>query len=148
MNRTASGGEPAADVVETPSVSVIIPAFNEAGYIRETLDWLGAAEQHLEAIARASVQILVVDNASTDSTAELAQGAGATVVYEAEHNIARVRNAGSGNRPARRPGLPRRGYAGPARTVAQDRPNDDRSSLRWRLWTRCINPGASCYGLT
>lgn len=76
-------------------MSVIIPAFNEAGYIPETLDRLGAAEQHLKAIANAAVQILVVDNASTDRTAELAQSAGATVVHEAEHNIARVRNAGA-----------------------------------------------------
>ena len=43
----------------------------------------------------AAVQILVVDNASTDRTAELAQDAGAAVVHEAEHNIARVRNAGA-----------------------------------------------------
>ena len=63
LQTTASDGEPTADVVETPSMSVIIPAFNEADYIRETLDWLGVAEQHLEAVAHASVQILVVDNA-------------------------------------------------------------------------------------
>ena len=71
-------------------MSVIIPAFNEAGYIPETLDRLGAAEQHFKAISDAAVQILVVDNASTDRTAELAQSAGATVIPEAEHNIARV----------------------------------------------------------
>ena len=43
------------------------------------------------------MQIIVVDNASTDRTAELAQSAGATVVHEAERNIARVRNAGAAN---------------------------------------------------
>jgi glycosyltransferase involved in cell wall biosynthesis len=95
MNRTTVEGGLNADAVEIPSVSVIIPAFNEAGYILETLDRLGAAEQHFKAIAPTAVQILVVDNASTDHTAELAQSAGATVVHEAEHNIARVRNVGA-----------------------------------------------------
>jgi len=95
MNRTTKEGGVITDAVEIPSVSVIIPAFNEAGYILETLDRLGAAEQHFKAIADAAVQILVVDNASTDRTAELAQSAGATVLHEAEHNIARVRNAGA-----------------------------------------------------
>jgi glycosyltransferase involved in cell wall biosynthesis len=95
MNRTTGEGGLIADAVEMPSLSVIIPAFNEAGYILETLDRLGAAEQHFKAIADAAVQILVVDNASTDRTAELAQSAGATVIPEAEHNIARVRNVGA-----------------------------------------------------
>jgi glycosyltransferase involved in cell wall biosynthesis len=81
--------------MEMPPMSVIIPAFNEAGYIPETLDRIRAAEQHFKAISDAAVQILVVDNASADRTAELAQSAGATVVHEAEHNIARVRNAGA-----------------------------------------------------
>ncbi len=80
---------------EIPSISVIIAAFNEAGYISETLKRLGAAEQHFKSIAAAQIEILVVDNASTDATADLARGAGATVVYEAEHNIARVRNRGA-----------------------------------------------------
>jgi glycosyltransferase involved in cell wall biosynthesis len=95
MNRTTGGAGLIADTVEMPSMSVVIPAFNEAGYIRETLDRLGAAEQHLKAIADAAVQILVVDNASTDRTAEVAQSAGATVVHEPEHNVGRVRNAGA-----------------------------------------------------
>ena len=95
MNRTSSGSALRAIAVHLPSVSVIIPAFNEAGYLPETLDRLGAAEQHLKATAPADAQIIVVDNASTDRTAELAQSTGATVVHEAKHNIARVRNAGA-----------------------------------------------------
>lgn len=98
MNVTSEGG-PIADAVEMPSVSVIIPAFNEAGYVLETLGSLAAAEKHFKAIADAAVQIVVVDNASTDPTAELARSAGATVVREAEHNIARVRNAGAAAAP-------------------------------------------------
>ena len=78
-----------------PSLSVIIPAFNEAGYLPQTLEHLAAAEERLKGSADASVQIVVADNASTDGTAELARRAGATVVEEAEHNIGRVRNAGA-----------------------------------------------------
>ncbi len=83
------------DTTHMSSVSVIIPAFNEANYIPETLNRLAAAEQRFKSVADAAVQILVVDNASTDRTAEIAQHAGATVIYESEHNIARVRNAGA-----------------------------------------------------
>jgi len=83
------------DPAEMHSISVIIPAFNEAGYISETLRCLSVARQHFEGVAAADIEILVVDNASTDSTAEPARRAGATVVYEAEHNVAKVRNSGA-----------------------------------------------------
>jgi len=95
MNRITGEGGLIADAAEMPSVSWIIPAFNEAGYIAETLDRLWTAQQRFKAIADVGVQTLVVDNASTDRTAELARSAGATVVHEPEHNIARVRNAGA-----------------------------------------------------
>ncbi len=85
------------DAVRMPSISVIIPAFNEGTYIPETLDRLNVAEQHFKAAADATVQILVVNNASTDRTAEIAKSAGAAVIHESEHNIARVRNAGAAN---------------------------------------------------
>ena len=80
---------------EMYAISVVIPAFNEAGYISETLKSLSAAVQHAKNAAASDIEILVVDNASTDSTAELARSAGITVVYEAEHNVARVRNRGA-----------------------------------------------------
>jgi len=84
-----------AEAIRIPSISVIIPAFNEANYITETLNRLAAAEQRFKSVADSVVQILVVDNASTDRTAEIARQAGATIIYESEHNIARVRNAGA-----------------------------------------------------
>jgi glycosyltransferase involved in cell wall biosynthesis len=95
MNRGRSNGGLRADAVDVPPVSVIIPAFNEARYLPETLDRLAAAAGHLKTGADASVQVLVVDNASTDRTSELARSAGAAVTRESEHNIARVRNAGA-----------------------------------------------------
>ncbi len=80
---------------EIPSISIIIPAFNEAGYLSETLKRLRSAEQQIKTIAAADIEILVVDNASTDTTAELARSARATVVSESHHNVARVRNRGA-----------------------------------------------------
>ncbi len=83
------------ETAELPAITVIVPAFNEAGYISETLKSLRTAEKHLKGIAPADIEILLVDNASTDATAELARSAGADVLSEAEHNVARVRNRGA-----------------------------------------------------
>jgi glycosyltransferase involved in cell wall biosynthesis len=55
------------------STAVIIPALNEAGNIYRLV---------LEVLAAAPVQVIVVDNGSTDTTAEEARAAGAKVVYE------------------------------------------------------------------
>jgi glycosyltransferase involved in cell wall biosynthesis len=52
---------------------VIIPALNEAGNIYRLV---------LEVLATTPVQVIVVDNGSTDATAEEARAAGAQVVYE------------------------------------------------------------------
>jgi len=78
-----------------PSVSVIVPAFDEERCIAETLDHLHAAAEFVRNRTDIPVQILLVDNASTDQTAAIARGCGLTVISEAEHNIARVRNAGA-----------------------------------------------------
>jgi glycosyltransferase involved in cell wall biosynthesis len=94
-DRPRSNGKVNTVAVDVPSVSVIIPAYNEASYLAETIHRLRAAEDHLHANANGVVEILVVDNASTDRTAELAGGLGATVVHEPKRNIARVRNAGA-----------------------------------------------------
>lgn len=78
-----------------PSISVIVPAFDEERCIGDTLDHLRTAAEFLWAHTETAVQILLVDNASTDRTAAIARGLGVTVVREAEHNIAKVRNAGA-----------------------------------------------------
>ncbi len=92
---TAADGGQGAVAVDLPSVSVIIPAFNEAAYLPTTIGELRAAEQHLHARSATALQILVVDNASTDRTSEIARGLRATVVGEPARNVARVRNAGA-----------------------------------------------------
>ncbi|MFI5454040.1 MAG: glycosyltransferase family 2 protein [Isosphaerales bacterium] len=78
------------------TISVIIPAFNEERYLPQTLEHLHRAEEHLEAVPDRDVEIIVVDNASSDRTAEIALAAGTRVIPVPEHNIARVRNAGAG----------------------------------------------------
>src|SRR5215218_6815865 len=69
-------------------LSIIIPAYNEEIYLPATLD-------AIEAAITGDVEIIVVDNESTDSTRALAVEHSATVVHENEHNIAKVRNTGA-----------------------------------------------------
>src|SRR5262245_54297804 len=72
------------------NLSVIIPAYNEEKYLSGTLE---AATVAL--LSMPDAEVIVVDNQSTDSTREIAESFGATIVDEAVHNIARVRNTGS-----------------------------------------------------
>ncbi|MCA1642461.1 MAG: glycosyltransferase [Acidobacteria bacterium] len=76
-------------------ISVIIPAFNEEDYIGETLASLKRATDFLRAKEIVSVEIIVVDNDSADSTARVARDFGANVVRETSHNVAEVRNTGA-----------------------------------------------------
>ena len=75
-------------------LSFVIPAFNEARLIEQTLRSvsisIGANQQ-----AGFTSEIIVVDNNSTDNTAELARQAGARVVFEPINQIGRARNAGA-----------------------------------------------------
>jgi glycosyltransferase involved in cell wall biosynthesis len=58
-------------------IAVVIPALNEAGNIADLV-----AETRFQAILGAESSIIVVDNNSTDGTGEIAQQAGAQVVFE------------------------------------------------------------------
>ncbi|HVW65107.1 MAG TPA: glycosyltransferase [Nitrosospira sp.] len=75
-------------------LSIIIPAFNEERLIEHCLRSVSAA---LGANARPdfSSEVIVVDNNSTDATADLARQAGAQVVFEPVNQIGRARNAGA-----------------------------------------------------
>lgn len=70
---------------------MIVPAWNEADELPQTLPVLQRALDELGLAA----EIVVVDNASTDGTAEIARAHGAHLVLEPERHIARVRNAGA-----------------------------------------------------
>ena len=73
-----------------PDYSIIIPAYNEAEVLPATLD---AVRDAMAADARTG-ELIVVDNNSTDTTAEIARQHGATVVFESHNQISRARNTG------------------------------------------------------
>jgi glycosyltransferase involved in cell wall biosynthesis len=72
-----------------PTLSVIVPAFNEETYLPATLAAVRDASDGLHC------EVIVVDNASTDRTREIALALGASVVSERVHNIGKVRNTGA-----------------------------------------------------
>lgn len=71
--------------------SIIIPAYNEEKYLSETLN---AAQKAMNAI-ELSGEVIVVDNNSTDKTADIAKSYGVTVVFEPFQQISRARNRGA-----------------------------------------------------
>lgn len=75
-------------------ISIIIPAFNEEKLIAGTLERIAVASSAFTSLGWA-VETIVCDNNSTDRTAELAQSAGAKVVFEPINQISRARNAGA-----------------------------------------------------
>ena len=77
------------------SISVIVPACNEEKYLGETLKSIQRAKEFLLEKGAVPTEVIVVDNDSVDSTSDIAQSSGATVVKEPKHNVARVRNAGA-----------------------------------------------------
>ncbi len=85
----ASGAD--STPVGKPAISVVIPAFNEAGYIAGTIRSVVDAGTYYQG----PVEVVVVDNNSADSTGEIARLHGATVVFEPVNQIARARNAGA-----------------------------------------------------
>ncbi|WP_028484943.1 glycosyltransferase [Thioalkalivibrio sp. ALE17] len=78
-------------MTRVPTLSVIIPAWNEAEWLPRTLT---AVQNALSGLDRPS-EIIVVDNASSDATPQIAQRAGCRVVFEPERRISRARNAGA-----------------------------------------------------
>src|SRR5829696_3493306 len=76
-------------------ISVVIPAFNEEAYLGRTLASLGRAAASLREKVNLSAELVVVDNDSSDSTADVARAFGAAVVKEAQNNVAKVRNTGA-----------------------------------------------------
>jgi glycosyltransferase involved in cell wall biosynthesis len=75
-------------------LSIVIPAFNEVRLIVQTLQSVAAAAA-ANATPGFTSEVIVVDNNSTDNTAELARQAGARVTFEPINQIGRARNAGA-----------------------------------------------------
>src|SRR5688572_25449487 len=73
--------------VETPLISIIIPAHNEQNYIRGTLE--AANRQTLE-----NFEIVVVTNGCTDRTADVARELCHQLIVMPERGLSRARNLG------------------------------------------------------
>ena len=76
-------------------LSIVIPAFNEAAYLGDTLASLNRAKAFLKHDKNIEAEIIVVDNDSNDSTVAVARVMGATITTESQHNVAQVRNSGA-----------------------------------------------------
>jgi glycosyltransferase involved in cell wall biosynthesis len=72
-------------------ISFIVPAHNEAQLLGATL----ASLRDAAAGARQACEIVVVDDASTDATAQIAERHGARVIRVEHRQIAATRNAGA-----------------------------------------------------
>ncbi len=71
-----------------PLLSVVIPAYNEAGYIENCLASIRAQKTSVP------YEVIVVDNASTDATAAIARAHGAFVVTEDQKGVCFARQTG------------------------------------------------------
>lgn len=69
-------------------ISVVIPAYNEADFLPRCLISLQAQQDVPD------YEVIVVDNASTDATADVAKKYGARVIYESEKGVVHARQAG------------------------------------------------------
>src|SRR6266545_7364586 len=79
-----------AESAASPLVSVVIPCLNEAENIVQCVTRaLEVLEEH-----EISGEVIVADNGSDDGSAELAEAAGATVVYEPRRGYGRAYLAG------------------------------------------------------
>ena len=71
-----------------PRFSVVVPAFNEGAVIDACLEALSGQTY------QGAVEVIVVDNASTDNTAAVARSRGVRVVHEAQAGVCFARQRG------------------------------------------------------
>src|SRR5262249_54475239 len=80
-----------SSISRAPELSFIVPAHNEASELPKTLPSLRAAAE----ASRRTFELIVVDDASTDETARIAEDFGARVTHIDRRQIAASRNAGA-----------------------------------------------------
>lgn len=76
-------------------ISVIVPAYNEEKNLPDTLKSIQLATNAFMQAEMGSVDLIVVNNGSTDNTEQTAKDFGARVVFEPHRQIARARNCGA-----------------------------------------------------
>lgn len=77
-----------------PRFSIVIPGYNEERFLPRLLDSIDAAREVYGGDPR-SIEVILADNASTDSTASLAASRGCRVVSVEKRVIAAARNGGA-----------------------------------------------------
>jgi glycosyltransferase involved in cell wall biosynthesis len=70
-------------------ISVVVPAYNESELIQTTLESLFKQDY------KGDFEVVVVDNNSTDNTAEIARRLGVRVVFCSQKGVAHARQAGA-----------------------------------------------------
>ncbi len=75
---------------EIPLISVIVPVYNQEKYIRRCIESIDRQDYP-------NLEIIVVDDGSTDKTAKLARKAGAKVICQKNAGPAKARNVGAKN---------------------------------------------------
>jgi glycosyltransferase involved in cell wall biosynthesis len=75
-------------------ISLVIPARNEAGYLPDLLETVDVARAHYLG-GRDSIEVIVVDNDSSDETADIARAGGCQVTLVTRRCIAAARNGGA-----------------------------------------------------
>jgi len=78
-----------------PDLSVVIPAYNEERFLPRSIQSLRRAMECYQRERGGRAELIVVDNNSTDRTADVAREWGANVIAEPVNSIARARNAGA-----------------------------------------------------
>lgn len=77
-----------------PRYSLVIPAYNEQAYLHRLLDSVDRARDCYRGGANA-IEVILADNASTDSTPDIASARGCKVVRVDKRVIAATRNGGA-----------------------------------------------------
>lgn len=80
-----------------PGISIIIPAFNEEGYILSTLDAIEESINFSKTTKKFEYEIIVVDNESNDKTKKILENKEVNVLTESKKSIGAVRNKGVKN---------------------------------------------------
>jgi glycosyltransferase involved in cell wall biosynthesis len=74
--------------------SIIVPAYNEAQLLPRLLDSIEVARSVYRG-GREAIEVIVADNSSTDSTAEIATARGCRLAHVSKRSIAAARNGGA-----------------------------------------------------
>lgn len=85
---------PSISQFASPRFSLVIPAWNESGYLPRLLDTVDVARERY-AGGSASIEVIVSDNQSTDDTGGIAMRRGCRVACVRKRCIAAARNGGA-----------------------------------------------------